>query len=60
MSTQEIIVYVIIIAALIYTGYSIIGIFRKKDQGACGCSSCDFKDDIKDLKKLTNLNKKIS
>ncbi|MBI9052375.1 MAG: FeoB-associated Cys-rich membrane protein [Bacteroidales bacterium] len=57
MSIQDILVYIIVTAALIYTGYSIFGIIQKKEQSACGCSSCDFKDNIKDLKKINSIKK---
>ena len=52
MSTQEILVYIIILAATSYTLYSIIQIFSKKDVNSCGCSSCDFKSNVADLKKV--------
>jgi len=60
MNIQDILVYLSILAALIYTIYSIMNTVRKKNQGTCGCSSCDFKTNIEDLKKIRNLHKNIS
>ena len=52
MNIQEILVYIFIFAATSYTLYSIIQIFSKKDINSCGCSSCNLKSDITDLKKV--------
>ena len=54
MSVQEIIVVVIILASVTYTVYSIIKVFIIKPENSCGCSSCDIKPDIKDIRSLVH------
>lgn len=59
MNTQEILVYILVLAALIYTIYSIIKAFSGKNENSCGCSSCDFKTNTKDLKKSHKFISKV-
>ena len=60
MNIQEVLVYIFILAAISYTLYNIIQIFRKKDGSSCACSSCNLKNDITDLKKIRkNISKSI-
>jgi len=44
---QEIIVYILIAASVFYAVYNIAGIFLKKQNNSCGCSSCVVKDKLK-------------
>lgn len=50
MNIQEIIVYILILFASAYTVYQILLIFKSNPEGSCGCTSCDIKSKIKDLK----------
>ena len=44
---QNIIVFVIIALAILYSIYSIVKNIRKKDDSACGdCDGCDIKKEI--------------
>ena len=52
MGIQEIIVIILIIAAVSYTLYGLVKVFGKKADNSCGCSSCDLKNNTKDLKAL--------
>lgn len=60
MNLQEILVYIIIAGSISYTLYSIIKVFIRKDKSTCNCSSCEFKNNIKDLKDSKNFLKKVS
>lgn len=53
MSIQEIIVAVIVIASVVYTLYNVIKLFTPKKEQSCGCTSCDFKTKIDELKSLS-------
>jgi len=54
---QIILVYIIIIAALTYTAYSIYKAFTSKKNHTCNCSGCEMKSHINELKGLSkNLN----
>lgn len=50
MNTQEIIVIILILASVAYTVFNFIRIFIIKSKNSCGCSSCNLKPDVKDLK----------
>lgn len=61
MGLQEGIVYLIIIGSVAYTIYSILKMFTKKEEtSTCGCSGCDVKDHLKELKNSKEILKKIS
>lgn len=50
MSIQEILVYIIILFAVLYTIYQAFLIVKNKPGNSCGCSSCDVKNKFKELK----------
>ncbi len=50
---QIIIVYIIIIAALTYTFYSIYKTFATKNGNSCNCSGCDIKTHVNEIKGLS-------
>ncbi|PLX12032.1 MAG: hypothetical protein C0597_14150 [Marinilabiliales bacterium] len=54
MNIQEIIVGLIVIASVLYAVYNIAKLFTQKQNNSCGCSSCDFKTKIKDIKSLSS------
>ena len=53
MIIQEIIVAVIVIASVVYTLYNVIKLFTPKQEQGCGCTSCDFKTKVDELKSLS-------
>lgn len=57
MDIQEIIVIILIVGALLYTIVGIFKAFSQKPTTSCGCSSCDLKNNHKDLQAL--INKKV-
>ena len=55
---QEILVYIIIFAAIVYVVYSVVRSLRTKDNassGCDGCSGCDLKHEVQ---KTRTINKK--
>ncbi len=54
MSIQEIVVFILITASVTYTVYSFIQVFIKKQENSCGCTSCDFKTDTKDIRSIVH------
>ncbi|MCD4834734.1 MAG: FeoB-associated Cys-rich membrane protein [Bacteroidales bacterium] len=54
MNTQEIIVIILILASVAYTVFNFIQIFIIKSKNSCGCSSCNLKTDVKDLKSIVH------
>jgi hypothetical protein len=54
MSIQEIIVGIIVTASFLYAGYNIGKLFTQKPEKSCGCSSCDFKTKIEEIKSTSS------
>jgi len=52
MGIQEIIALVLVAGAVIYAVRGFIKVFITKKSTACGCDSCDLKDNTKDLRSL--------
>ena len=52
---QETLALFAVLAAVIYTGYSIVSIFSKKNETTCNCGGCDIKTKIGDLKSLKKM-----
>ena len=52
MNIQDIIVFILVVAAVVYTAYNFIQIFVQKSENSCGCSSCDIESDVKELKSI--------
>jgi len=53
MGIQEIIALILVVAAVIYAVRGFIKVFITKKSTACGCDSCDLKDNTKDIRSLT-------
>ena len=54
---QEILVYIIIFAAVAYVVYSVVRSLRTKDKAGSGCDGCNGCDLKKEVRKTKSINK---